>query len=132
TEMRSLTQRLDAIDVRTQRPGNRTETTDGEAAERRQAFGTYLRLGSAAGEVSLRALTVSNDPQGGYLAPAEISTEFIRDLVEFSPIRSLATVRQIVSPSVKYPRRPGVTNAQWEGETDDQAESTVPFGQVDI
>ena len=132
TELRSLSERLDAIDVRTQRPGNGTETTDAEAAERRQAFGTYLRLGNAAGEVSLRALTVSNDPQGGYLAPAEISTEFIRDLVEFSPIRSLATVRQIVSPSVKYPRRTGVTNAQWEGETDDQAESTVPFGQVDI
>jgi HK97 family phage major capsid protein len=33
---------------------------------------------------------------------------------------------------VKYPRRTGITNAQWEGETDDQAESTVPFGQVDI
>ena len=132
TEMRSLTERLDAIDVRTQRPGNVTETTDAEAVERRQAFGTYLRMGDRSPAEELRALTVSNDPQGGYLAPPEISTEFIRDLVEFSPIRSLATVRQIVSPSVKYPRRTGVTNAQWEGETDDQAESTVPFGQVDI
>ena len=35
TEMRSLTERLDAIDVRTQRPGNVTETTDAEAVERR-------------------------------------------------------------------------------------------------
>lgn len=132
TEMRSLTERLDAIDVRTQRPVNGTETTDAAAAERRQAFGSYLRMGDRTPDDELRALTVSNDPQGGYLAPPESSTEFIRDLVEFSPIRSLATVRQIASPSVKYPRRTGVTNAQWEGETDDQAESTVPFGQVDI
>lgn len=132
TELRSLTERLDAIDVRTQRPGNGTETTDAAAAERRQAFGTYLRMGDRTPAEELRALTVSNDPQGGYLAPPEISNEFIRDLVEFSPIRALATVRQIASPSVKYPRRTGVTNAQWEGETDDQAESTVPFGQVDI
>lgn len=132
TELRSLTERLDAIDVRTQRPGNGTETTDAAAAERRQAFGTYLRMGDRTPAEELRALTVSNDPQGGYLAPPEISNEFIRDLVEFSPIRALATVRQIASPSVKYPRRTGVTNAQWEGEADDQAESTVPFGQVDI
>lgn len=33
----------------------------------------------------LKALTVSNDEQGGYLAPAEMSTEFIRDLTEYSP-----------------------------------------------
>ena len=132
TELRSLTERLDAIDVRTQRPGAGTETADAAAAERRQAFATYLRMGNSTPADELRALTVSNDPQGGYLAPPEISNEFVRDLVQFSPIRPLATVRQIASPSVKYPRRTGITNAQWEGETDDQAESTVPFGQVDI
>lgn len=131
TELRSLTERLDAIDVRTQRPGG-GETTDAAAAERRQAFATYLRMANHAPAAELRALTVSNDPQGGYLAPPEISTEFVRDLVEFSPIRALATARQTAAPSVKYPRRTGTTNAQWEGETDDQAESTVPFGQVDI
>lgn len=132
TELRSLTERLDAIDVRTQRPGAGTETADAAAAERRQAFVAYLRMSNATPANELRALTVSNDPQGGYLAPPEISNEFIRDLVQFSPIRPLATVRQIASPSVKYPRRTGITNAQWGGETDDQAESTVPFGQIDI
>src|SRR5690606_15733014 len=69
---------------------------------------------------------------GGYLAPAELSSEFIRDLVEFSPIRPLATVRTTLAPSVSYPRRVGITNAKWKGETQAQEGSEPSFGQVEI
>jgi HK97 family phage major capsid protein len=61
-----------------------------------------------------------------------MATEFIRDLVEFSPIRSISSVRSITSPSVKYPKRTGITNAQWEGEGEDSEESTVTFGQAEV
>lgn len=132
-ELKKLEDRLKAVETKANRPagsGNADDPTE-EAKAEKKAFGTYLRHGQQAPAEELKALTVSNDEQGGYLAPAEMSTEFIRDLVEYSPIRSVASVRSIVSPSVKYPKRTGITNAQWEGENEDSEESTVTFGQLE-
>ena len=127
-----LLKRLDALETKTNRPGGKKADTDEQAEIERKAFATYLRMGQAAPAEEIKTLIVSNDEQGGYLAPAEMSTEFIRDLVEYSPIRSVASVRNINSPSVKYPKRTGITNAQWEGETEEQQESTVTFGQLEV
>lgn len=133
TDTTKLVERLDAIEKKANRPKGKTEDEQTEEAKaEHKAFGTYLRLGSSIPEEERKALTVSNDEQGGYLAPAEMSTEFIRDLVEVSPIRSIASVRSIASPSVKYPKRTGITNAQWEGEEEESPESTVTFGQLEV
>lgn len=131
--IRGVTDRLAAIETRLNRPGTgqQQEQRDDTAVETR-AFGTYLRLGNQTPPDEVRALTVSSDPGGGYLAPAEMSSEFIRDLVEFSPIRNYASVRTTGAPSVKYPRRTGITNAQWEGETEEAGESDVSFGLVEV
>ncbi|WP_404404899.1 phage major capsid protein [Pelagibacterium halotolerans] len=126
-----LEKRISELETKTNRPNGNGNDED-EPTEERKAFGTYLRRGDNAPEADLKALTVSNDEQGGYLAPAEMSTEFIRDLVEVSPIRAIASVRNIASPSVKYPKRTGITNAQWEGEAEESQESTVTFGQLDV
>lgn len=129
-ELKTLQDRIAELEKKSNRP----ETGDkkAEPTEERKAFATYLRRGDNVPEAELKALTVSNDEQGGYLAPAEMSTEFIRDLVEYSPVRSVASVRNIASPSVKYPKRTAGTNAQWEGEGEDSEESTVTFGQVEV
>ena len=128
-----LSERMDKLEAKSNRSGGGGKGDDYEQKEiERKAFGTYLRLGSAAPADEVKTLVVSSDPQGGYLAPAEMSTEFIRDLVEYSPIRSVASVRGISSPSVKYPKRVSGTNAQWEGEAEDQEESTVTFGQLEV
>lgn len=123
-----LADRLDKLEAKANRPGT-GETKDGQTEEQK-AFGVYLRRGDKADEV--KALRVSSDPQGGYLAPPEMSTEMIRDITEFSPIRALATVRTTGSPSVTYPKRSGVTNARWRGEGQDQEASEPSFGQVEI
>ena len=124
--------RLKALETKANRPGGGKASEDETAQLERKAFGTYLRHGAQAPAEDLKALTVSNDEQGGYLAPAEMSTEFIRDLVEYSPIRSVASVRNINAPSVKYPKRTGITNAQWEGEAEESEESTATFGQLEV
>jgi len=126
-----LTERLDKIEAKANRP-ELDKDRKPEPTEERKAFGTYLRRGDNTPEEELKALTVANDEEAGYLAPAEMSTEFIRDLVEFSPIRSVASVRNIASPSVKYPKRTGITNAQWEDEGEDSEESTLTFGQLEV
>src|SRR5262249_29493936 len=120
--------RLDKFEAKINRPGV-TERKDEPSAERK-AFADYLRMGDRAPE--LKTLTVSSDPGAGYLAPNEMSTEFIRNLVQFSPIRALATVRGTMAPSVSYPKRTGVTNAKWKGETQTREESEPSFGQVDV
>jgi HK97 family phage major capsid protein len=125
-----LVERLDKIEAKLNRPAG-GEKKD-EPSTERKAFGTYLRLGNAAPADELKTLTVSSDPQGGYLAPTELSTEFIRNLVEFSPVRTLASVRATASPSVTYPKRTGITNAKWKGETQASEASEPAFGQLEI
>jgi HK97 family phage major capsid protein len=125
-----LAARLEALEVRSQRPGAGEDRA--EPSVERRAFAAYLRLGNQTPVDEVRALTVSNDPQAGYLAPAEMSAEFVRDLVQFSPIRTVASVRTTGSPSVKYPKRTGITNAQWEGELEEAEESDVAFGMLEV
>lgn len=130
-EQKAQKDRLEAEIAKRNRPGA-TETKDEAKAAEAKAFGTYLRMGDRSPADELKTLTVSGDPQGGYLAPAEMSSEFIRNLVEFSPIRSLATVRTTAAPSVSYPRRTGITNAKWKGEAQAQESSEPTFGQVEV
>jgi HK97 family phage major capsid protein len=127
-----LVERLDRLEAKANRAKGGGADQDEVAAAERKAFGLYLRRGDSISEGDRKSMTVSNDEQGGYIAPAEMSTEFIRNLVETSPIRSIASVRSITAPSIKYPKRTGVTNAQWEGEAEDSEESTVPFGQIEV
>ena len=131
TEIRGVTDRLAAVETRLNRPGTGQEQRDEPSAETR-AFGTYLRMGDRAPADEVRALTVSSDPQGGYLAPAELSTEFIRDLTLFSPVRTVASVRTTGAPSVIYPKRTSITNAKWKGEGQAQEASEPGFGQAEI
>lgn len=126
-----LTERLDKIEAKSNRAtGGDDKPT--EPSVERKAFAAYLRLGNNAQVEELKTLTVSSDPQGGYLAPAEMSTEFIRDLVEVSPMRSVASVRQTGAPSVIYPTRTNLTNAKWKGETQTSEGSEPGFGQTEV
>lgn len=126
-----LIERLDRIEAKANRPAGGDDRKTADPIERK-AFGAYLRFGNAAPADEIKTLTVSSDPQGGYLAPNEMSTEFIRDLVQVSPVRSVASVRTTGAPAVSYPRRTGITNAKWKGETQDQEGSEPTFGQAEI
>ena len=130
-DTKALADRLDKIEAK----GNRAKggaDDKGEPSEVRKAFGAYLARGNDAGPDVLKALTTLQDPKAGYLAPPEMVSEMIRDLVEVSPIRQFASVRQTSAPSVIYPRRTGITNARWRGETEPQQESEPTFGQAEV
>lgn len=127
-----LIERLDKLEAKAARPTGGGGSRDEAAELERKAFVGYLGHGASAPAEELKALTVSGDPQGGYLAPAELSTEFLRNLVETSPVRSVASVRATGAPSVIYPARTGVTNARWKGEGQTQEASEPGFGQQEI
>jgi HK97 family phage major capsid protein len=126
----ALLARLDKLEAKANRPGG-TETKDEPTAERK-AFAVYLSKGDHIEPEDKKALNVSNDKQGGFLAPPEMSAEVIRDLVEFSPIRQFASVRGTSADSVIYPTRGDITNATWVGEMEPHDESTITFGQREV
>lgn len=73
----------------------------------------------------LKALTLANDPSGGYLAaPPDLESGILKDIIEVSPLRGLARVRTTSRRSVQVRKRTGTFAAQWVGETDTRTETT--------
>ncbi len=125
-----LTERLAKVEAKLNRPANDNHANDNENIETK-SFAAYLARGKEGiSDIETKALRVSNDP--GFLAPNEFSTEFIRDLVEFSPIRAVASVKRTSQPAVTYPKRNTGTNAKWKGENQSSEESDVTFGQLEV
>tara|TARA_R110000822_G_scaffold89401_1_gene207100 strand:+ start:48 stop:1262 length:1215 start_codon:yes stop_codon:yes gene_type:complete len=89
------------------------------------AFDVYCRKGLEGLDVAeKKALTVSNDSTGGYLAPPEYVRELLKTVTEISPIRSIARIRSTASRSIQVPKRTGQFAAQWVSESGTRAETT--------
>jgi HK97 family phage major capsid protein len=71
-----------------------------------------------------KALNVTTDTAGGYLAPMEYVRELIKSETEISPVRNLARVRTTVMKSVQIPKRTGQFAAQWVAEQGARSETT--------
>jgi HK97 family phage major capsid protein len=62
-------------------------------------------------------LVKGDDASAGYLmAPPEMERAILKDLIEQSPIRQIATVRTIGGHSYKWPKRTGTASASRVGE----------------
>ncbi|WP_413709377.1 phage major capsid protein [Rhizobium sp. Rhizsp82] len=96
----------------------------------RKAFKSYLRHGAAAPET--KSLRSDSDPKGGYLAPPDMVKEMLAELVEFSPVRSVAKVGSTGSNQVIIPGSTGQGNAGWVGELEDSPESDFGFSEAQI
>lgn len=120
---------LDKIEAKLNRPG--AGGADDETAKtEKKAFETYTRKGAEAMSADeIKSLRVSDDTAGGYLAPAAMQAEIDRNVVLFSPVRSVARVLSTGSPEVKWPKRTGGMTATWTGETAPRGSTTVTFGQ---
>lgn len=131
-ELKALKADMATIKAKLNRPtaaNNNHPAAQNDNSLERKAFADYLRTG----DVDRKALTVGADELNGYiLAPEETSAEFIRNLVEFSPVRALADVRTAGSHTVVLPKRLSVTNAKWKGEAVASEASEPTFGDMEI
>jgi len=116
----------------------RAERTPGATApgpdygpESKAYFG-YLRHGTrdepnantaALTREEMKALTVGTDPTAGYLAPAEFAREIIKSEIEYSPLRTIARVRQTSRRSLQMPKRRGTFGAVWTAEAGTRSET---------
>ena len=103
--------RLDKLEAKANRPQG-VHITGPVADTERKAFDAFLRRGvERISPDEVKALTVSTDANGGFLAPPEFGSELIKLLSEYSPIRSYAKVITISAPQITYPRRKPATAA---------------------
>lgn len=134
-ELKAIKARMDKLEAKANRPlaANNNHPLGQNDNGERKAFVSYLRRGvERISPDEVKALTVSDAANGGYLAPTEFGNELIKLLNEYSPIRSYARVVSISAPEIVYPRRVSGTAATWVDETGDRTESGMTFEQVKL
>lgn len=80
------------------------------------------------------ALIKTDDASAGYLlAPPEMQKEIIKNIIEMTPIRSMATVRSIGVGSLKMPKKIGSGSALRVGEVAARANTGDPtYGMLEF
>jgi HK97 family phage major capsid protein len=104
---------------------------DGDAGsdpEHKAAFEAYIRRGDDAAlrELDQKALSAGVAGDGGYLVPAVTDGEIGRRLAAISPIRAIATVRQVSGSVLKKPFSPAGFAAGWVAETAARPQTATP------
>ncbi len=116
-------EQLDKIETAIGRP-HQGGGAGGADLKVKQAFLKYCRTGKEGlGSEELKALTVSNDTTGGYLAPSEYVREIIKAETEISQARTICRVRQTSQREVTHPKRTGQFAAQWVAEQGTRSET---------
>lgn len=128
-----LGRRLSDLEKRAARPGTSSIERKEEISLERRAFTNFIRVGrEALSAEEIRALVVSDDTSGGYLAAPEFVAEVIKALPVYSPMRQAARVGATSGPSVLLPVRTSRVTATWAGEEEDRQTSQNAYGQIEI
>ncbi|KPG00386.1 capsid protein [Rhodopseudomonas sp. AAP120] len=113
--------------ARPQLDGRRADYFAG-GREHKSAFETYVRSGDAAPlrQIETKALSIGSNPDGGYLVPVELEHAIASRLAAISPIRAIASVREISGSVYKKPFMTAGPATGWVGETDARTQTTSP------
>lgn len=101
------------------------ERAEPHAREHKAAFRGYMRSGESAGlkTIEEKALSSGSGPDGGYLVPGPAEREILRRLASISPIRSIASVREISTSTFKKAFSTTGPAAGWVAEVDPRPQS---------
>jgi len=123
---------LDALTLEAGRPAlgaERKQHTDRDALERKLAFDRYVRKGDAGGLDALElksAFSAGSNADGGYTVPLEIENTIDDILAKASPIRAIATVRQIGGNVYRKPIATSGPATGWVAETASRPQTDTP------
>ncbi|MBO6719147.1 MAG: phage major capsid protein [Rhizobiaceae bacterium] len=120
---------LDRLVLKRSRPALGGERELSPAAlEHHDAFHAYVRSGEERGlrAVEAKAMSYGTPADGGYLVPDETEREIGRRLSTLSPIRSIASVRQVSGAVLKKPFAISGPAVGWVGETADRTQTNTP------
>jgi HK97 family phage major capsid protein len=98
------------------------------ALEHHDAFHAYVRKGEERGlrAVEAKAMSYGTPADGGYLVPDETEREIGRRLSTLSPIRSIASVRQVSGAVLKKPFAVSGPAVGWVAETASRTQTNTP------
>lgn len=118
---------LDRLAVEMRRPHGGGGVRAPEQDERRAALAAYVRKGDAGAisrlELKEDKLSRGTDSEGGYLVPEETERRIDSLLTQVSPIRAIATVRQIAGQSFRLPVSRNGFASGWAAETGARAQT---------
>ncbi|MDE2112954.1 MAG: phage major capsid protein [Alphaproteobacteria bacterium] len=121
---------LDELTLAASRPvlGADRKTAAPAMREKKAAFERYIRKGDASGldALELKAMSAGSNPDGGYTVPLDIEQTIDRVLAKVSPMRAVATVRQIGSNVYRKPVATAGAAAGWVAETDARLQTGAP------
>lgn len=140
--------RIDGIEVALKRAPRGGEDAKAELKQRVNAWARAVVYAHNRGEANLnedqrkalddsnaewKALSVSTDTLGGFLAPVEYAREIIKGVTEISAMRPLVRVRTTGSTSIQVPKRTGQFAAQWVSEQGTRSETEgLTYGLEEI
>jgi HK97 family phage major capsid protein len=121
---------LDDLALKSARPqrGSGTEPLRSAASlQHKAAFEAYVRRGEAGSLASLeaKALSAGSNADGGYTVPVEIETSVNQAVARISPIRAIASVRQVSGSVYRKPFSTTGFGTGWVGETASRPETTT-------
>ncbi|QYI99961.1 phage major capsid protein [Thalassovita mediterranea] len=123
-KLKKLDRRLDEISLKAARPEEASPARSG--TEQGEAWSRYLRSGDESGlaRLDVKSLSAGTDDQGGYTAPPELDRLIEARLMQASPMRQIASVRQTTAGVYRKPVSLGV-GAAWVAETGARAQTTT-------
>ena len=122
----------DRLAVKAQRPhlGGAGALETAAVREHRRAFDEYVRKGETANlarlEAKALAVTTSSGADGGYLVPPETERAVMSALKDISPIRAIASVRQVSGSVYKKPFATTGFAYGWVAETASRPQTNTP------
>ncbi|MBN9076931.1 MAG: capsid protein [Rhizobiales bacterium 65-79] len=96
-------------------------------SEHKQAFEAYIRSGDdrLIRSLDTKAMSYGSGQDGGYLVPDETEAAIGRRLAQISPIRSIASVRQVSGAVLKKPFSISGPAVGWVAETAERPQTTT-------
>jgi HK97 family phage major capsid protein len=97
-------------------------------SEHKGAFEAYMRSGDdrLIRSLDTKAMSYGSGQDGGYLVPDETEAEIGKRLAALSPIRSIASVRQVSAAVLKKPFAVGGPAVGWVAETAARPQTASP------
>lgn len=122
-EVKQLTARLDHIETAANRPGSNFTKTDGGLIEAKSQMVNFLRTGHGLEEKQMQG---NIGAQGGFAIPQELDRLILDQLVNISPVRSVANV--VATTSSDYSKLIGRrgTGSGWTSETGTRSATDTP------
>ena len=119
---------IDQMLLKKARPQLGREASPLSDFEHKRAFDGYMRRGDEKGLAQLEAKSLSAGIQadGGYVVPTELEAEIGKRLSQLSPIRAIASVRQMSASVLRKPFALTGFASGWTAETGARTQTTTP------